>query len=45
MTLADEIAATDLLRALVTANVPVTAFAPAQGSLEAAYLAVTEDRQ
>lgn len=41
---ADEIAATDLLRALVTADVPVTAFAPAQGSLEAAYLAVTEDR-
>lgn len=43
--LADEIAATDLLRALIRANVPVTAFAPAQGSLEAAYLAVTEDRQ
>ena len=40
----DEIAATDLLRALVTADVPVTAFAPAQGSLEAAYLAVKEDR-
>lgn len=40
----DEIAATDLLRALVTADVPVTAFAPAQGSLEAAYLAVTQDR-
>lgn len=41
---ADETAATELLRSLVTANLPVTAFAPAQGSLEAAYLAVTQDR-
>lgn len=45
ITVADEIGASELLRALVTAHVPVTAFAPAQGSLEAAYLAVTEDRQ
>lgn len=40
-----EIAATDLLRRLVAADVPITAFAPAQGALEAAYLAVTEDRR
>lgn len=44
VTVADEIGASELLRALVTARVPVTAFAPAQGALEAAYLAVTEDR-
>lgn len=42
---ASEVAATDLLRRLVAAEVPITAFAPAQGSLEAAYLAVTEDRR
>ncbi|WP_236571926.1 ABC transporter ATP-binding protein [Janibacter melonis] len=42
---AGEGAATDLLRRLVRADVPLTAFAPAQGALEAAYLAVTEDRR
>lgn len=42
---ASEVAATDLLRRLVTAEVPITAFAPAQGALETAYLAVTEDRR
>lgn len=42
---AGETGATDLLRRLVADDVPVTAFAPAQGALEAAYLAVTEDRR
>jgi ABC-2 type transport system ATP-binding protein len=40
-----EEAAAELLVDLVRAGVPVTGFAPAQGHLEAAYLAATEDRQ
>lgn len=39
-----ETAAVDLLRRLVAQQIPITSFAPAQGSLEAAYLAMTEDR-
>lgn len=45
VTLASQHVAPDLLRDLVRADVPITSFAPAQGSLEAAYLAVTEDRR
>jgi ABC-2 type transport system ATP-binding protein len=37
--------AVELLRGLVARDVPVTSFAPAQGALETAYLAVTEDRR
>lgn len=40
----DESAAIELLRELVGAHIPITSYAPAQGSLEAAYLATTKDR-
>jgi ABC-2 type transport system ATP-binding protein len=37
--------AADLLAAMVRDGVPVASFAPAGSDLEAAYLAITEDRR
>lgn len=42
---AGEANAARLLAELVGAGIPITAFAPSHGALEAAYLAATEDRQ